>query len=79
MRRGFGRPLRRAFAADVPPLLRSANQMLSAGDYAGASSAFEQLARGLVTFLAGCDLTGFNIEHFDLPMLVREFKRAGID
>ncbi len=45
MRRGFGRPLRRAFAADVPPLLRRANQMLSAGNYAEASSAYEQLAR----------------------------------
>lgn len=45
MRRGFGRPLRRAFAADIPPLLRRANQMLSAGNYAEAASAFEQLAR----------------------------------
>ncbi len=45
MRRGYGRPLRRAFAADVPPLLRRANQMLSAGNYAEASSAYEQLAR----------------------------------
>src|SRR5512140_562692 len=45
MRRGYGRPLRRAFAPDVPPLLRRANQMLSAGQYAEAASAFEQLAR----------------------------------
>jgi hypothetical protein len=45
MRRGFGRPLRRMFAPDVPPLLRRANQMLSAGDYPGAAAAYEQLAR----------------------------------
>ncbi len=45
MRRGFGRPLRRAFAPDIPPLLRRANQMLSAGNYAEAASAYEQLAR----------------------------------
>src|SRR5512140_802507 len=45
MRRGFGRPLRRALGADVPPLLRRANQALSAGNYAEASSAYEQLAR----------------------------------
>lgn len=45
MRRGFGRPLRRGLAADVPPLLRRANEMLSAGNYAEAASAFEQLAR----------------------------------
>lgn len=48
MRRGFGRPvrpLRRAFAPDIPPLLQRANQMLSAGNYAEAANAYEQLAR----------------------------------
>ncbi len=45
MRRGFGRPLRRMFAPDVPPLLRRANQALSAGNYAEAANAYEQLAR----------------------------------
>ena len=39
---------------------------------------FAELARGLLGFLAGADLTGFNIEHFDLPILIREFQRAGI-
>ncbi len=39
---------------------------------------FEQVAKGLLAFLDGADLTGFNIEHFDLPMLTREFSRAGI-
>ncbi len=45
MRRGFGRPLRRAFAPDIPPLLRRANQALSAGNYVEAADAYEQLAR----------------------------------
>ncbi len=45
MRRGFGRPVRRMFAPDVPPLLRRANQMLSAGNFAEAANAYEQLAR----------------------------------
>ncbi len=45
MRRGFGRPFRRAFAPDIPPLLRRANQALSAGNYAEAADAYEQLAR----------------------------------
>lgn len=45
MRRGFGRPLRRMFAPDIPPLLQRANQMLSAGNYAEAANAYEQLAR----------------------------------
>ena len=45
MRRGFGRPVRRAFAPEIPPLLRRANQMLAAGNFAEAASAYEQLAR----------------------------------
>ncbi|HTP00575.1 MAG TPA: hypothetical protein VMJ64_04320 [Anaerolineales bacterium] len=45
MRRGFGRPPGHRFAGDIPPLLRRANQMLSAGEYAGAANAYEQLAR----------------------------------
>ncbi len=45
MRRGFGRPLRRAFAPAIPPLLQRANQLMAGGDFAGAASAFEQLAR----------------------------------
>jgi hypothetical protein len=45
MRRGFGRPLRRAFAPDVPPLLRRANQALSAGNFVEAANSYEQLAR----------------------------------
>ncbi len=46
-------------------------------DVAGEPT-FGQLARGLFAFLGGCDLTGFNLEHFDLPLLQREFQRAGI-
>ncbi len=45
MRGGFGRPLRRMFGGDTPPLLRRANQMLSAGNYTEAADAYEQLAR----------------------------------
>jgi len=43
-----------------------------------AEPTFASVARSLADFLADCDLTGFNIEHFDLPILVREFKRAGV-
>lgn len=39
---------------------------------------FRQVARSLLDFLDGCDLTGFNLRHFDLPMLEQEFARAGI-
>ncbi len=42
-----------------------------------ASPRFEQAAADLHAFFAGCDLTGFNIEHFDLPLLTNEFGRTG--
>ncbi len=45
MRRGFGRPLRRAMAPEIPPLLRRANHLMSAGNYAEAATALEELAR----------------------------------
>jgi len=47
-RRGFARPMARAFAPDIPPALRRANQLMARGDYPGAAQAFEVLARGAV-------------------------------
>lgn len=40
---------------------------------------FAQVARSLEQFVRGCDFGGFNSNRFDLPMLVEEFLRAGID
>ncbi len=40
---------------------------------------FAQVASAIRDFLSNCDLTGFNIEKFDLPFLCNEFKRAGIE
>ena len=39
---------------------------------------FADLAQELLEFLSGADLTGFNLAHFDLPLLTREFERVGI-
>ena len=39
---------------------------------------FKQVARSLAQWLDGCDLGGFNVVHFDLPMLVEEFLRADV-
>jgi DNA polymerase III subunit epsilon len=41
--------------------------------------AFKQVAKTLAKFLEGCDLGGYNVVKFDLPMLVEEFLRAGVD
>lgn len=38
---------------------------------------FGRVARSLADLLEPCDLAGFNIRRFDLPMLVAEFRRAG--
>ncbi len=40
---------------------------------------FKQVAKSLSTWLDGCDLAGFNILKFDVPMLVEEFLRANVD
>lgn len=40
---------------------------------------FCRVARSLDDMLEGCDLAGFNVRRFDIPMLVEEFKRCGVD
>jgi DNA polymerase-3 subunit epsilon len=40
---------------------------------------FKSLAKNLAVFLEGCDLAGFNSNRFDIPMLVEEFLRVGVD
>ena len=40
---------------------------------------FRQIARSFKEFLDDCDICGFNIKGFDIPMLEVEFRRAGIE
>jgi len=40
---------------------------------------FCRVARSLEDMLEGCDLAGFNVRRFDIPMLLEEFKRCGVD
>jgi DNA polymerase-3 subunit epsilon len=40
---------------------------------------FNQIARDLDQFLKGCDLGGYNLVRFDIPLLAEEFLRVGID
>ncbi len=40
---------------------------------------FAQIAKSMAQFIEGCDFGGFNSNRFDLPMLVEEFMRAGVD
>ncbi|GAA4425714.1 3'-5' exonuclease [Pontibacter saemangeumensis] len=42
-------------------------------------STFKQVARDLEQFLKGCDLGGYNLLRFDIPLLAEEFLRCDID
>ena len=40
---------------------------------------FRQIAQSLYIYLEDCDLGGYNIVKFDVPVLVKEFQRAGLE
>lgn len=61
----------------IPPAA-SAIHGISDADVAGEPS-FAQIARSLYTWIEGCDLAGYNSNKFDVPMLVEEFLRAGVE
>ncbi len=59
------------------PAASTAIHGISAGDVAGLPR-FADVAAELAAFLDGCDLGGYNITGFDLPVLRAEFLRAGV-
>src|SRR5450755_2997973 len=61
----------------IPPA-STAIHGISDSDVAGLAG-FVELAPDLAAFLEGCDLAGYNIAGFDLPVLRVEFLRAGIE
>src|SRR5882757_1421071 len=40
---------------------------------------FKQVAHELKQFIDSCDLAGYNSNRFDIPLLVEEFLRAGVE
>ena len=40
---------------------------------------FKELAKEYARFMEGADLSGFNVLKFDIPVLVEEFLRAGVE
>ena len=40
---------------------------------------FKEIAKSLAAQIEGCDLAGYNSNRFDIPLLVEEFLRAGVD
>ena len=51
---------------------------ISDADVAEAPT-FRKAARQVLDFLSGCDLSGFNIIRFDVPLLCQEFRRVNIE
>ena len=43
------------------------------------SPTFEQIAKEIDAFLKGCDLGGYNLAQFDIPLLIEEFSRVNIE
>lgn len=39
---------------------------------------FKAVSKNFYIFLEGCDLAGYNVVKFDIPVLAREFSRAGL-
>lgn len=68
----------RRFDPEIPiPPEATAVHGITDEDVAGKPP-FAARARSLAALLDPCDLAGFNLRRFDLPMLVAEFRRAGI-
>ena len=40
---------------------------------------FKQIAKDLLRIFEGCDIAGFNSNKFDVPLLMEEFLRAGLN
>lgn len=61
------------------PIPEEATQVhgISDEDVAGEPP-FASRAKSVAAFLGTCDLAGFNVRRFDLPMLLAEFRRAGV-
>lgn len=60
----------------IPPIT-SAVHGIKDRDVASAPT-FQAVAGDLVQFLRGCDLAGFNVRQYDLPLLQNEFQRASV-
>ena len=60
----------------IPPEATAVHNITDA-DISGQPT-FRNLASSLFQFFSGCDIAGFNSNRFDLPLLVEEFARCGI-
>ena len=40
---------------------------------------FKQISKSLFSYFENCDIAGFNSDYYDVPLLMKEFSRCGID
>src|ERR1700682_6313066 len=73
-----GRPVRGVTPRMPTPPASTAIHGIADADVANLGG-FAELAGELASFLDGCDLAGYNIAGFDLPVLRVEFRGAGIE
>ncbi len=60
------------------PESASAIHHITDEDVAGCAT-FREIAKSLWSYIEGCDLAGYNSNRFDIPVLVEEFLRAGVE
>lgn len=61
----------------IPPAAAAIHKITDA-DVTGQPT-FRAIGCQLARFLEGCDLAGYNVARFDLPLLCAEFDRAGVE
>jgi len=61
----------------IPPAATEVHG-ISDADVAGCPP-FSRIASGVIEFMDGCDLAGFNLIAYDLRLLTAECQRAGVD
>jgi len=64
---------------EMPIPVEASNVHGITNDMVKDANTFKSISKSLFSFLDGCDLGGFNSDQFDIPLLIEEFKRAGID
>lgn len=73
---GAARELRFNPGRPIPPEATAVHGITDA-DVAACPS-FGSVAQGVLLWFHGHDVAGFNVRHFDVPLLSAEFRRAGI-
>lgn len=48
-------------------------------DMVADAPTFRQVSKSLFAYFENCDIAGFNSDYYDVPLLMKEFSRCGID